>query len=275
MILAIPAMMVLLTACSNEEVARLESVNQELKEEMLAKEEVVTDFIKGLESIQYDLRDITEREDLLGGLTVNDAELARSPQQEIMEDIALIDGLIKRNLGRITELELKVKGSEGRLYEFERVVANLKMDVLDKDAQIQVIKRSLIELEEDYADLLGEYNEQILISSIQDEALHEGYFAYGSKEELVEMQVAQKEGGILGIGATWKLRDDFNKEYFTEVDIRQVNRIPLGSEEVEILSNHPVDTYELVMEEERVKELLITDADRFWELTKYLAMVID
>jgi hypothetical protein len=274
-LLLIPAIVLLMVSCGNEEAERLQSINEELKDEMRSKEEAVKDLLAGLEGVQEDLREITQREDLLGGMTVNNAELARSPQLQIMEDISLVDGLIKRNQSKINNLELRVKGSQGKLYEFERVVSNLKLDLLDKESEMNLLKSSLIELEEDYVGLLSDYNEQLLISSIQDKALHEAYFAYGSKQELQEMDVADKEGGILGLGSSWKLKDDFNKDYFTAVDIRQVNRIPMESSDVKIISTHPADAYELVIEEDTVKELLITDSDRFWKTSKYLAVIVD
>ena len=261
-------------SCSNEEVEQLQVINEELKEQIRQKDVEVNDMLLGLESIQNDIRNIAHREDLLVGMKAGDIEFAESPQMSIIEDISLVDDLIKRNQEKIQSLELKVKSSDGKLYEFERVVANLKMDLLDRQEEIEQFKASLIELEEGYAELLDEYNEQLLISTIQDEHLHKAYFAYGSKEELEEMHVAEKEGGILGIGSTWKLKDDFNKEYFTELDIRDVQRLPLESEKVELVSSHPSESYELVMEGDTYKEIVITDPDNFWQGSRYLAVAV-
>lgn len=272
----IPLGLIVLSSCGDQEaIEQLQAANEELKMEIREKEEAVGDLIGGLESIQLDMRDIARREQLLDGLTVNESELARSPQQEIMEDIALVDGLIKKNQEKIESLELKLKSSDGKLYEFERVISNLKLDLLDKEKEIEVFKSSLIELEEGYADLFDEYNEQLLISSMQDTELHKAYFAYGSKQELEEMHVAEKEGGVLGMGTTWKLKNDFNRDYFTELDIREVSRLPLESKKVELISSHPENSYELIEESGQVKELLITDPDEFWSGTRYLAVAVE
>ncbi|NND94234.1 MAG: hypothetical protein HKN45_05170 [Flavobacteriales bacterium] len=275
-LLIAPLALLMMSSCgNNEEIEQLQSINEELKMEIRDRDEAVSDLIGGLESIQLDMRDITRREQLLDGLTVNESELAQSPQQKIIEDIALVDGLIRRNQEKIESLEMKLKSSDGKLYEFERVISNLKLDLLDKEKEIEVFKNSLIELEEGYADLFDEYHEQLLISSMQDEELHKAYFAYGSKKELEEMHVAEKEGGVLGMGTTWKLKNDFNKDYFTELDIREVSRLPLESKKVELISSHPEDSYELVMERDQVKEILITDPDAFWSGSKYLTVAVE
>ena len=267
-----------LSSCADTEKAeikRLAEVNKSLEAELESRSQSVESLLQGLEIVQEDMRDISIREGLLEGKTVSAAELARSPQEQIMEDIGLVDGLIQKSRDRIEALEMKVKRSDGKLYEFERVVANLKLDLLDKENDLVIFKENLVAMEENYATLLEDYQAQSILAGMQDIALHRAYFAYGSKEELIEGEVVQKTGGVLGVGKTWELKDDFNKEYFTEVDIRSVDRIPLSSEKVELLSQHPVDTYELVLENKLVKELRITDADRFWSGSRYLAMMVE
>jgi hypothetical protein len=272
------SMVLALSSCAdieNAEIKRLSEVNKSLEAELESRSQSVESLLQGLEIVQEDMRDISIREGLLEGKTVSEAELARSPQEQIMEDIGLVDGLIQKSRDRIEALEMKVKRSDGKLYEFERVIANLKLDLLDKENDLVIFKENLVAMEENYATLLEDYQAQSILTGMQDIALHRAYFAYGSKDELIEGEVVQKTGGVLGVGKTWELKDDFNKEYFTEVDIRTIDRIPLSSEKVELLSQHPNDAYELVMENKLVKELRITDADRFWSGSRYLAMMVE
>lgn len=273
-ILTIPAL-ALLVACSSDEVDRLTSINEQLKTELRQRDVSMNDFLADVEDVRADLRDITMREGLLDGLTVSDSELSNSTQEEIMEDIALVDGLIKKNQEKIESLELKVKRSDGRLYEFERMVANLKMDIIEREEEILAFKNQLISMEAEYEQLLDDYHEQYLISTLQDKEMHKAYFAYGSKREFVEMSIAEKEGGILGIGVTWKLKDDFNKEYFQEVDMRELAVIPLESDNLDMLSTHPTDSYEVIEEDDRIKELVITDPNSFWSNSRYLAVLVE
>lgn len=276
----IPIVLILFTlnSCSTTEsdaVLKLKAANAELVGEIESRDRSVENLLVGLEAVQLDMRDISIREGLLKGMTVSEAELARSPQQQIMEDIGLVDGLIRKNRNRIEELELLVKRSDGKLYEFDRIVANLKIELLDKEKDLNLFKENLAAMEENYATLLDDYQAQTILASMQDEALHRAYFAYGSKREMLEGKVMQKSGGVVGIGKTWELRPDFNKGYFTEVDIRTVDRIPLAAKKVDFLSKHPDDTYELIVEDKIVKELRITDPNRFWAGSRYLALMVE
>ncbi len=276
----IPTVLILLflNSCStaeSDEVLRLMEANAQLEDELESREQSVESLLTGLEAVQVDMRDISMREGLLEDMTVSEAELARSPQQQIMEDIGLVDGLIRKNRNRIEELELKVKSADGRLYEFDRIVANLKLDLLDKEKGLNLFKENLVAMEENYATLLDDYQAQTIVTGMQDEALHRAYFAYGSKDELLQGEVMQKSGGVVGLGKTWELKPDFNKDYFTEVDIRTVDRIPLSAKKVEFLSKHPKDAYELISENKIVKELRIIDANRFWAGSRYLAMMVE
>ena len=46
-----------------------------------------------------------------------------------------------------------------------------------------------------------------------------------SVKELKENNVITKEGGIIGLGKTTKLSSDFNKEYFTKINIEKTTSI--------------------------------------------------
>jgi predicted Zn-dependent protease len=68
--------------------------------------------------------------------------------------------------------------------------------------------------------------------------------------------------------------EEFNKEYFTKINIEQTNSINLGAKKVKILTNHPKSSYKLVGEKP-VEKLEITNAQDFWSTSKYLVIVIE
>ena len=90
-----------------------------------------------------------------------------------------------------------------------------------------------------------------------------------------EQGVISKSGGFIGIGKTAKLSDDFNREYFTKIDISTVNEIELMSKKVKIISNHPSESYKIEGEDDSAEKLLILDSDAFWSSSKYLVMVVE
>jgi hypothetical protein len=265
----------ILSSCSTEELDKLKAEKAALEETMAQKDLAVYDLTEGLVAIQGNIRDIAIRENLLNNTVMDDAELAKSPKEQIIKDINRVNELINLNRKQIDALEGKLKKSNVKGYEFEKIVANLKLDLLEKEKVINGLKQSLVNMEASYAKLFDEYQEQVLISGMQDQSLHKVYFAYGSKKELEEMNVIEKSGGILGLGKTYILKPDFNKSYFTEMDDRELHKIPLGVEKVKMVTAHPESSYEMVMEGKVFKELMITDPNSFWAGSKYLALLVE
>ena len=66
---------------------------------------------------------------------------------------------------------------------------------------------------------------------------------------------------------------DFNKTYFTEVKISELTEIPLGVKKADIVTLHPSDSYELIGENP-IEKIVIKDAVKFWETSKYLVVVV-
>ena len=60
--------------------------------------------------------------------------------------------------------------------------------------------------------------------------------------------------------------------YFTKIDIRKVNVIPLESRYAELLTNHPANSYSLLKDSKGEYTLRITDAAKFWSVSKYLVV---
>jgi hypothetical protein len=59
------------------------------------------------------------------------------------------------------------------------------------------------------------------------------------------------------------------------VDIRTISTIPVHSKKVELVTKHPTDSYEIVLDEDakQVDKLVILNPDKFWESSKLLVMV--
>ncbi|MBR5193935.1 MAG: hypothetical protein IKW37_05990, partial [Bacteroidaceae bacterium] len=68
--------------------------------------------------------------------------------------------------------------------------------------------------------------------------------------------------------------DDFNKDYFTQVDIRTDKSIKLYSKSAELLTTHPDGTYELVKDNEGLLTLSILNPNKFWSVSRYLVILV-
>ena len=98
----------------------------------------------------------------------------------------------------------------------------------------------------------------------QDAQLNTAYYVFGTKSELKQHNILS-DGDIL-------TKSNFDRDYFTKVDIRNLNTIPLSSKYVRILSNHPSNSYSLLKDSKGDYTLKITNASDFWSLTKYLVI---
>ena len=67
----------------------------------------------------------------------------------------------------------------------------------------------------------------------------------------------------------------YDKNYFTQVDMRNLNSININVKNPKILSAHPTSSYKLVERGKIVEKLEITDPAAFWERSKFLVIVAD
>ena len=87
-----------------------------------------------------------------------------------------------------------------------------------------------------YANLNTNYKEVEAESCSKNETLNTAYYTIGTTKELKEKNVISKEGGFIGIGKSTKVTDDFNKEYFTKINIEQTTIINIGAKKVKIIN---------------------------------------
>ena len=70
------------------------------------------------------------------------------------------------------------------------------------------------------------------------------------------------------------MRSNFNKEYFTKIDIRIDKEIKLYSKSAEILTSHPASSYSLQRDANQQYVLRINDPQAFWSTSKYLVVQV-
>ena len=100
----------------------------------------------------------------------------------------------------------------------------------------------------------------------QDKQLNTAWFVFGTKSELKEQKILQN-GDVLKSG-------NFNKDYFTKIDIRYDKEIKLYSKSAKLLTNHPAGTYKLEKDTKGQYVLHITNPTEFWSVSKYLVIQV-
>jgi DNA repair exonuclease SbcCD ATPase subunit len=286
-ILPVITLILAVAACNQdikEENAQLKEENIQLKQERNYQDTTITEFVDAFEEVQQNLAEIRQREKSISEVRSGGIENQADAKTKIMEDIEAINKLLEQNKRTIESLGKQTKEQEGRLANFANLVNNLRGQINEKNTQITRLKESLAstnfkmdQLNNKVGMLTEEKIQQKKTIQNQIKAMNTAYYAVGTSKELLESGVIDKEGGFIGIGRTKILADDFNEDYFTQINIRNTSSIPLavGDSRVKIITPHPASSYTLTMKEKKPTALVINNKKEFWKSTKYLVIIID
>ncbi|MFK7921108.1 MAG: hypothetical protein AB8H47_04085 [Bacteroidia bacterium] len=292
-----------LVACNGDKLAELEKRNKALNAQTALQDSLLNDFMTSFNSFEDNLSQIKEKENLISMETA-DNELAPDQKERILTDIQMINDLLEQNRMIIVELTEKVEGNDGKVREFRRMVSRLKKDLESRDVEINTMKEELVALNFEKGELhirvdtLRGRNERLVaLSNQQSETiqakeevlvqqteeintqtarLNQAFYVVGTEKELKAMNILEKEGGVIGIGRTAKLSQDFDPNMFTAVDITSFDRIPVETKRVKLVTAHPSDAYAVnETEKGRVESLEITNPERFWSASRYLVVVLN
>lgn len=257
----------------SEQYKQLEQDRSRTEDVVHMKDSTINDLFGTFNRISENLRTIREKQGQLGSTATTGPELGKDMEQHIMDDIHMIDSLLEQNKALIAKLRKDAKKNGGRIAELTRTVEELERTVAEKDTEIGSLKDQLASTNASLAELIGMYRDKEQLADLQRNELNTAWYAVGSAKELRENGVLTKEGGIAGIGASNKLNAaGLNKEYFKQVDIMQVNEIPINAKKAKLATSHPAGSYRM---EGQVDKLVITDPAQFWSMSKYLVIVVD
>ncbi|MDA9261920.1 hypothetical protein N9P38_01015 [Flavobacteriales bacterium] len=277
--------LLLISSCGNESElqAQLETMKQEnedLKiqnEQISEKDVLITEYSQFILDVQSNLDQIRNRENTVLLPKSGDA-IVQTPEQ-IKEDLQQLGALLADNKKKISSMKTKLSNSNIQMDDLEKVIRNLSAKAEQREVKILGMKGELSDMGVAFDELMAAYENNIEVIAdknetieSQDNLLHTAYYAFGSKKELKENNVITAEGGLIGIGKTKKLKDDFNKDYFTEVNTKELTEIPMGVKKAEIITTHPAGSYELVGDG-NVEKIKILDSEKFWSVSKYLVVV--
>lgn len=240
------------------------------------KESEITDMMTTLSDIEEGFREITEAQ---SRVTLAKQGEGTNSAQRIRENMQFIQQAMKQNKELINKLKQQVREGSIKNDQLKKIIDNLTEQMEEKDRQLQALREELdkkdihiAELDERVADLntnvenlTEETNQKTQTISQQDKELHTAWFVFGTKKEL-------KEQNILADGEV--LRSNFNKEYFTKIDIRIDKEIKLYSKSAKMLTSHPSSSYTLQRDANKQYVLRITDPQLFWSTSKYLVILV-
>lgn len=256
-----------LSAKNDSLVAVLTEQNAALDEAM----EAIADIQAGFQAINEAEGRVSIQSQGAEGLT--DAE-------RMKEDVLFIQQKMEENRKKIESLEKKLKAGSAETASLRKVIAGLQKDLEAKVASIAALQKELAEkniriaeLDNAVVMLTGDVNALQQVTDAQQdvieqqvEQLNRAWYVYGTAKEL-------KEQNILRSGKVFS-STDFNKEYFTEVDVRVDRVFPLYAKHAQLLTVHPEGSYEFVKDAEKLLTLNILDFETFWSVSRYMVIQV-
>ena len=240
------------------------------------KDNEINDMMGTLNEIQEGFRLINEAENRVS--LAKDGEGANKRQQ-LRENMQFIQQTMAKNRELINKLKKQLRESSVKGDQLNKTLEDLVAQLEQKDQQLQQLRSELdakdihigkldetiATLNTDVENLKTESSQKTETINTQDKQLNTAWFVFGTKKELKEQRIIE-DGRVL--------QANFNKNYFTKIDIRIDKEIKLYSKSAKLLTMHPSSSYTLAKDAKDQYVLRITNPQIFWSTSKYLVALV-
>ena len=279
-IFSIFAFVMLLASCQEKKnvpvMENSNSVRDSLQQIIDFKDREINDILGTMNEIQEGFRLINAAE---GRMSIIKSGEATNKTEQLRENIRDISEMMEHNRELIAKLRQQVRESSVRSDQFKTVIDNLVQQLEDNDAQLQKLQAELQEkdihiaeldqtvanLNTSIASLKEESASKTATIAAQDKQINTAWYVFGTKKELQSQNIYEK-GRVL--------QSNFNKNYFTKIDIRIEKEIKLYSKSVKIMTSHPTNSYQLIQDANKQYVLRINNPQSFWSTSKYLVVLV-
>lgn len=268
-------------SCTNvketKEYKELQAQKDSLMRQSASSDAEVNEMMSVISEVEANFDRIREAEKYITTQSVQGGEMNKDTKDRVNDNFKMIDEILKKNKAQLADLNKKYSSSNKQVATLKNTIDRLNREmqessnrIVDLQNQLAQKNEQIAQLSNDVTALATEAEQQSVTIKEQDKSLHTAYYVFGTANELKEQKILS--GGFLQ--ATRVMQDTFNKEYFLQIDIREVNQIPLYMKKAKLWSTHPDGTYEFVKDGNDNLVLHITDSQRFWSLTKYLIVEV-
>lgn len=258
----------------------LKAENDSLLIELTQRNAELDEMMGTFNEIQEGFRQINDAESRVDLQRGTITENSSSAKQQIASDIEFITKQMEENKAQIAKLQAMLKSSKNNSAQLKKAVESLTQELVAKQQRIEELQAELasknIRIQEldaavsglaaDKESLAAENEAKAKTVAEQDKAINAAWFVFGTKSELKSQKILQS-GDVLK-------NADFNKDYFTQIDIRTTKEIKLYSKRAELLTTHPAGSYELVKDDKGQLTLKITNPKEFWSVSRYLVIQV-
>lgn len=247
----------------------------------LSQKNAELDEIMGIfNDVQEGFRQINEAEQRVDLERGKIGENSQSVKQQIAADMQFIAKTMEENKNQIAKLQSQLKRSSANSAELQKAVETLTAELVEKTKRIEELRAELesknvriqelddavANLNQNVQQLASANEEKARTVAEQEKAINTAWFVFGTKSELKAQKILQS-GDVLK-------NADFNKDYFTEVDIRVMKEIKLYSKRAELLTTHPAGSYTFEKDDKNQLTLVISNPSDFWSVSKYLVIQV-
>ena len=240
------------------------------------KDSELNDMLGTLNEIEDGLNQINEAENRVVLLKNGEGATKR---QKLKEDVQFIATRMKQNKELLAKLQKQLANSSIQGDQLKKTIENLQKQLVEKEKQLQALREELDSkdihiaaldetinnLNTQTSNLTKESSKKTEVINAQDKQLNTAWYVFGTKKELRNQHIMEDGKVMTG---------NFNKNYFTKVDIRDLSEIKLYSKSAKLLTTHPSSSYNLVRDANKQYILRITNPQIFWSTSKYLVVLV-
>lgn len=274
------ACLLMLASCKDsvhtQETNALKQKVDSLERVSVQKDIEINDMLETFNSIEEGFRAINEAQ---GRVTVERRGEGANATARIQENMQFIQQTMGQNKELINKLRLRLRETTISSDQLRKTLENLTAQMEQKESELTVLRQELAakdihiaeldeqvsQLSEDVVQLKDENTRKEETIGIQDKELNTAWFVFGTKKELKEQNILKSNE---------VLQANFNKNYFTKIDIRVDKEIKLMSRDAKLLTNHPAGSYTLERDANRQYVLYIKNSQQFWSTSRYLVVQV-
>ena len=259
--------------------AELQAKSNELNKELTNRDEFIGQVMESINGMHENLEGAREKERLLLNQTdkLEGTKKASSVEirQGMLVQLADIDSSLKTDKKKLADLQAKVKSYKTQFASLNKMIANLKQTLEEREASIATLQTRVTELKGEVvqknlmvAQRDSTINVQAGVITKQTTRINTGYYVIGTRRELKEKGIIADEGGFLWglFGSTTILANGFNASLFSPIDKTTATKIDVRGNISEVIPKRNIACYSAAQSADRTSSTLsILKSDQFWQ----------
>jgi hypothetical protein len=236
------------------------------------RDSAYNEVIDVMYAVEEQIERIKQREKLVSSLSEDG--FTENRKDGMVRDMRAIDSLIINTNRQVANLLSRLDNANMNLTSFKSRLQHLSKELEERKKSFEELRAELQKKDMELAKIT------FSVQNLEDKVLAHEQTIEEQLQEIFSIEqemngVVIKEGGFLGLGRTLELKEDVDQKQFGKLDIRMTSRLMIDAKEIELITEHPSDSYQLVKDGDKIQYLAITDPANFWRISKYLVVAAE